>query len=283
MKIDFKEKTFEKYFSHEVARLTNITFSPDQCDENFLGFDDAFWLPLPWMIARAPFVRKSRWARMNGIDKKTFEKMGERFASRMPPFRFNLFVQYKRPDFLKTRGAGEWEHWHCPYYRYRITPHQQDVLAKIELQSQGRAATVYASPAFWQADDLWNNVQAGTVIANSNIASVGKLSGHGRYTYTSAGAKGKGHSEATEIESSALNLLISTGLEREALPFNTHIKRVAQLILEVVSASDIGAEQFERARMAVELGELDYTSIVGALTTIELFSDVFGASYLAVG
>jgi hypothetical protein len=34
MDSEFKEKTYEKYFGYEIARLTNHhTFSPDQCDE----------------------------------------------------------------------------------------------------------------------------------------------------------------------------------------------------------------------------------------------------------
>ncbi|MFD2250849.1 hypothetical protein FHS82_001395 [Pseudochelatococcus lubricantis] len=44
METEFKEKTYEKYFPHEVARLTNIMFSPNPCDEALLGVDDALWL-----------------------------------------------------------------------------------------------------------------------------------------------------------------------------------------------------------------------------------------------
>jgi hypothetical protein len=47
MLAEFKEKPYEKYFGIELGRRTNVTFSPDQCDEGFLGFDDAFFLPMP--------------------------------------------------------------------------------------------------------------------------------------------------------------------------------------------------------------------------------------------
>ncbi len=43
MKAQFKEKTYEKQFGIEIGRLTNIVYSPDQCDEKYLGFDDAFF------------------------------------------------------------------------------------------------------------------------------------------------------------------------------------------------------------------------------------------------
>lgn len=45
MDLEFKEKTYEKYFYGELCRQTQICYSPDQCDEHFLGFDDAFFLP----------------------------------------------------------------------------------------------------------------------------------------------------------------------------------------------------------------------------------------------
>jgi len=58
MLAEFKEKTYEKYFGFELARLTTVTFSPDQCDEAFLGFDDAFFLP--WELPRHQLLHISR-------------------------------------------------------------------------------------------------------------------------------------------------------------------------------------------------------------------------------
>jgi len=194
-----------------------------------------------------------------------------------------MFVQYKRPDFLKSSGAGEWKHWKCPYYRYNTTPHQQDALERIEIQSAGRAATIYASPAFWKADDLWSNALAEKISANSNIASVARLRGHGRYSYKSAGFVGKGHSEAADIESSSLETIANSGLSQEPLPFNTHVKRMASLIWATL-ADD--AESVQRIRMMGErigAGPLDDGSFSSALTAIELFSDLFESSYFAFG
>jgi hypothetical protein len=283
METEFKEKTYEKYFSHEVSRLTNISYSPDACDENLLGFDEAFLLPLPWMVSRTPFVRRGRWARMHGMDIRQLDQISDDFSRRLPPFRFNLFVQYKRPTFLQTRGAGEWENWGTPYYRYITTPHQQDLLEKIEQQSLGRAATIYASPAFWKSNDLWDNVKAQTIIENSNIASVGRLKGHGRYTYNSAGFQGKGHSEATDIESPAFESLIGRSQEGEPLRFNTHIKRAAKLIVETTRSIDDASPLYNQAYSALGIEEFDDRSFASALAVIEAFSDAFGVSYIAIG
>lgn len=283
MNIEFKEKTFEKYFSSEIARLTNIMFSPDQCDEFVLGFDDAFLLPIPELMRIAPFMRRRRWSRMRGILVSELNHVGDWISRRLPPFRFNLFVQYKRPDYLKTRGAAQWSDWQQAYYRYRTTPHQQDILEKTEAQSQGRAATIYASPAFWSAADLWTNVEAETIIENSNVASAARLKGHSRYSYVSPGHKGKAHSDTVDIESRPFEELITEGLENDELPLNQHLKKTATLINEVVQDSDSSAILFERAKSAIGVDQFDEDTIANALGTIEAFSDAFDLSYCAIG
>lgn len=192
MQTQFKEKTYEKYFGSELARRTNIIYSPDQCDEAFLGFDDAFYLPLSFARVRLPYMRRRRWRNMYGVSIRELENISPEMSRRMPPFRFNLFVQYKRPEYLSRASAQEWSCWDAPYYRYAPTPHQHEILRAIEQQSHGRASTVYASPAFWLADDLWTMVEEESVVENSNIVNVASLNNHSRFTYVSAGNKGKG-------------------------------------------------------------------------------------------
>jgi len=284
MDIEFKEKTFEKYFGHELARLTNITFSPDQCDEEVLGFDEAFFLAERWLFRVAPYVRGRRRARMRGIDPRTFNHIGEDLARMLPDFRFNLFLQFKRPVYLTSRGAGQWQDWKQSYYRYATTPHQQEALERIEAQSYGRAAAVYASPAFWRADDLWAHVRNGVVVDNSNMAGAGKLKGHGCYSYVSAGFSGKGHSETVDIESDPLPKIIGTGLERnEPLPLNQHLKKAAAAIVEATSGSDTVTPAFQQVRTALGIEEFDPNSLASAIDMIEAFSDAFGVRYMAMG
>ena len=284
MDIEFKEKTFEKYFGHELARLTKITFSPDQSDEEILGFDEAFFIPGRRLFRIAPYVRARRRARMHGIDSRRFNHIGEDLARRLPDFCFNLFVQFKRPVYLKSRSAGQWPDWKQSYYRYTITPHQQKALERIEAQSCGRAAVVYASPAFWRANDLWAHVQNGAVVENSNMAGVGKLKGHGCYSYVSAGFAGKGHSKTVDIESDPLPRVIRTGLElNEPLPLNQHLKKAAAAIVEATSSSDTITPVFQQVRTALGIEEFDPNSLASAIDMIEAFSDAFGVRYTAMG
>ncbi|UES36710.1 hypothetical protein [Roseibium aggregatum] len=284
MDIEFKEKTFEKYFGHELAKFTNISFSPDQCDEFLLGFDEAFFLPEEWLFRVAPYVRRRRRAHFTGISKEDFDRIGKEVSRLIPPLKFNLFVQFKRPAYLISRGAKQWDEWGQSYYRYKITQHQQEALERIDKLSYGRAATLYASPAFWSEDDLWMHAPNQAIVENSNIASAGRLKGHGHYSYISPGFTGKGHSEMVDIESDPLQRTINLGLEgNEELPMNQHIKKTAGAILAATEGGDLTAPIFHRFRTAFGLEELDSNSFYDAMGIIEAFSEVFSVRVYALG
>ena len=284
MDIKFKEKTFEKYFGHELARLTNITFSPDQCDEAMLGFDEAFFMPEEWFFRFGPYIRRRRRGQLTGIEIEEFNKLGKMTASHMPDFRLNLFVQFKRPKYLTTRGAREWSDWKQSYYRYETTPHQQEALERIDAQSYGRAATIYASPAFWQADDLWEHVRNNAVVEHSNMASAAKLKDHDHYSYIEPGYIGKGHSETVDIESDPRQQIIGAGSERnEPLPLNQHLKKTAAAIIEATSGSDLVTPVFQRVQTAMGFEDLNPNSLYDAMAIIRIFSEAFSVRYYAIG
>lgn len=284
MNIDFKEKTYEKYFSNEIARLTDTTFSPDQVDEGLLGFDDAFLVPIDWLRAHAFYFRASRGARMSGIRIQDHADLIAEFEHRMPPFHFNLFVQYKRPEYVRSHSALEWPNWRTAYFRYRITPHQQTLLDELDGRARGRAATVYASPAFWKATDLWARVKNSTIVASSNIACVARLRGHGHYTYRDAGSRGLGHSETSEISSPSLNEIIATGRSSgEPLPLSQHLKLTAKLIAEVIDESDSHSRAlYSMVRELRDRPDLPANSLAAALLTIEAFSKAFDVALFPV-
>lgn len=284
MDIEFKEKTFEKYFGHELARLTKISFSPDQCDEALLGFDEAFYMPGEWFYRFGPFVRRRRRRRLTGIEIDEFNKLGKEIARHMPEFKLNLFVQFKRPAYLTSRGAREWSDWKQSYFRYETTPHQQEALERIDVQSYGRAATIYASPAFWQAADLWEHVRNNAVVEHSNMASVAKLKDHEHYSYIEPGYIGKGHSKTVDIESEPLQQIMGIGFERNgALPLNQHLKKTAAAIIEATSGSDLVTPVFHQVQTAMGFENLDPNSLYDAMAIIRIFSEAFGVHHYAMG
>lgn len=285
---EFKEKTFEKYFGHELARLTNITFSPDQCDERFIGFDDAFLMPLHFMRDYLPYMRNSRRRRQHGLSLKEYDFRASKVSERLPDFKFNIFVQYKRPAYVDHFNGKEWSSWGHPYFRFDVTPHQQKILAGMEAQSHGRASVIYASAAFWTNDDLYKFSAAEEVVANTNISNVALLVGHGRYTYDSPGTLGIGHSEPEPIESTSIYQILERGQGQKGLTFTAHIKRTAadvKLALENEPQLMAAVEQVRSANFGNlfdELRDSDAESFIYALSTVEAFSEVFDVTFYAM-
>lgn len=264
--------------------MTNVFFAPGQVEEFVYGFDGAYLIPFRGIPFFFPYIRRARYLRqMHGLSLDNIEELHEHFGEALPDCRFNLFVQFKRPEFIKSSNAKEYPCWYSPYFRYDTTPHQQIALANIQEQSNGRAAVVYASPAFSASQDLHTLSHGGKVVENSNIVSVGLLTSHSRYSYVEAGFAGKAHSEAENINDDSLAQMVAMGLERqEQLPFSKHVKMAASIV-EAVAFEGTHRSEMLAALQAIE-GDL-YTdgSLSKALAMLVAFSDVFETSYYVLG
>jgi hypothetical protein len=286
---EFKEKTYETYFLAEVARLTNILYSPDQTEEGALGFDGSFFLPLPARRAVFPYVRFRRWRHLIGIPAGAIDDLGEELNSRLPPFRLNLFVQYKRPEWMKGSNATEWPSWSTPYYRYTIEAKQQGLLENIVGAAAGRAAVVYAAAAFRLNSELFAHAEAGTVVPNSNVASVEMLTGHERFTYMAPGSYGIAHSEPEAVEGPSLDTILARMDGNEGLPFTKHLKLTAQVI-EVAMGDDRELRDlWEASRRAIVGGDFAEAyprgrdTWIEAIISIMAFAQAFDVRVSAVG
>jgi hypothetical protein len=279
---EFEEKTYEKYFGHELARSARDTFSPGQVAEGDLGFDEGFFVP--WHIRNFWFrnLFPIRWLGLRGVFLADLEFLDDTLRHAMPGSRYNLFVQYKRPSYVKGHNAKEWGHWHRPYYRYPITDHQQLILEKLELASFGRAAVIYASPAFWTNVALFSNAKKKRVIAESNVAEVSKMVGHKCFTYADSGAFGVAHSEPEIVQSSSLGDILQRGVENERLSFRDHIRKTTKAIKTCFEDDELGLNNLETASETI-LYLIDGSrrrgrdgDFVGDLATIEAFCDLYG-------
>lgn len=286
---EFKEKTYETYFLAELARRTTVLYSPDQNDESLLGFDGAFWLPWDELPTMLPYRRFRRWRRLIGISASEIDTFGRELNNRLPPFRFNLFVQYKRPQYLFRSNAVEWTSWDGPYFRYGIVARQQELLRRVQSKAADRAAIVYAAPAFFRVHDLFSFASSGAIAANSNIASVGLVGAHGRFTFESAGNYGVGHSQPEPIKSPRFEEMVESGLGAEALPFTRHIKTIAGQIEAALSENDDDRSLWELARQTILGGSFEDTyprakdTFLEAILSIIAFSEAFDTRVTAVG
>lgn len=286
---EFEEKTYEKYFSHELVHGRLISYSPGQAAENVLGFDEAYLVPWHIFYEHFNFLLKPPLSRLAGIDPNELNVLATELGRQLPPLRLNMFVQFKRPEYLSSSRAGEYQHWGCPYYRYKITGHQQAILEKLHSVASDRSIVVYASPAFWKNAALFDAYKKRRIIANSNIVSVDKLSGHGRYTYVSPGGSGTACSAPVRIQSQELESAIAERLTGEEMPLDQHLKVTAYFIERALSDDPDAMQLLEQARAAI-IGERDDASKIGrpgdflySLLTIEAFCDAFGVSYHALG
>jgi hypothetical protein len=205
MECQFEEKQFEQHLNNALLRDKRLLYPPGQVLENTLGIDAAlfttnrdFWrvfndanMWIPWRQIRPGVFMDPKWWKGLEDNIKYF-----------PKFKFNVFLQHKRPEYLLRSTASEWEYWGSPYFRYDIVGHQQETLEELEIKVGGNGIVAYASPAFYGLENLWDSILHKTIVRQTNFAQVTKVSGHDAYTYISPGNKGKGFSsEPTDIES----------------------------------------------------------------------------------
>lgn len=194
----FEEKEFEGPLNLQLA-VQGRMWSPGQVLEKLVGFDAAllvhdavFWarngftapppgatvLPGWWPWASSVFLRRKR----------------------VPPsYPLNVFLQYKRPEYLSGGRASEWSHWKRPYFRVSIIRHQQRALVACANEVGRNGVVAYASPAFHSRTALFNHVEQQTLVANTHFANPRKLTGHSRYTYVGAKQRGKAHSKVVDV------------------------------------------------------------------------------------
>lgn len=232
MLVEFKEKTYEKYFSQEMTKMTNYTFSPDQNDEYYLGFDEAIWLAGPDLAYLAPYIRLRKFRKRIGLEIEELDNIPDKIWKKLPSFKCNLFVQYKRPEYMFRTHASEWGDWRSPYYRYSISNDQHEKLESIRQKGNGRVSVVYASPAFWSAKTLYNLSTKREIVDFSNIVCSGYVNGHSKYTYQNPGTIGKAHSESTDIESEGLTQIFESHAENENATIDQEMLRLSKNIDE---------------------------------------------------
>jgi hypothetical protein len=209
VKCQFEEKQYEQHLNNELLHRKQLLYVPGQVLEGRLGFDAALysrnrafwrlfdvppffpWFDGLWIASNRPGVQLCRewWSHL------------DQSLPYFPRFKFNVFVQHKRPEYLTISSANEWSHWNRPYFRFELTPHQQKALEQLESHAQNRAIVVYGSPAFVELAELWSAINDQKLIERSNFCQPSKLSGHHAYTFADPGRIGKAHSDTEDIES----------------------------------------------------------------------------------
>ena len=260
MKCEFEEKTYEQYHNIELLGKSKIFYPPGQVQENIFGFDSAlfstnrkFWKLwrkiLWWRSLLWPFVPSiPSGVYLNSIFWDDLKKVIDKEIG--VSFKFNIFIQYKRPEYLKSNRAKEFDYWKQPYYRYNIDIHQQQILSQIERLINDQAVVVYAAPAFHTFRELFKYFGEGRLIENSNYVKPSTLGNHQRWTYINSGTNGWAFSEPEMKESIKLMDYINFVKEntRESIigSNSEFISKTSSILVESIRNTEYLSKVFNR-------------------------------------
>ncbi|QDV73062.1 hypothetical protein [Botrimarina mediterranea] len=290
MDCEFEEKQYEQHLNNELLSRKHLLYVPGQVLEGKLGFDAAlfcrdrrFWELFDdfRFFGHFRFIRRLWYASSRSGVQLSVDWWREldQALPYFPRFRFNVFVQHKRPDYLVASSAGEWDQWNRPYYRYKIMSHQQKALEQLETLAGSKAIVVYASPAFAKLGELWSAVNNRQLIEKSNFCQPRKLSGHHAYSYVEPGRVGKAHSDAEDVESfdfyERFNVLSETAeLSEDNRAFLTQLGR---LVVEAIEDCGDLTDRFNAILATFDRREEN--DIIGSMSQISTFNFVVGTTW----
>jgi len=241
-KCDFEEDAFQQLVDGAIGRLTRIVTTPGRVTENVLGYDAAFFLPVDhFAAALGPHIAPHALSSPTGnplsvgitVDPAVWGSLTTINPAKIPPFRLNLFVQYKSPELLRGHNAAQWPSWLSPYYRFSMTPHQLAIMNKID-QFGPSALGCYCAPDFVDAQTLWKVTEAGNILDRAHFVRAQKLVSHGCYTYRTAKGTGVGFSEPEQIEPEDFSkMLLRAIADGRDMSLEEAILTASETILEV--------------------------------------------------
>lgn len=242
MYAEFEEKTYEQYLTSELVHSRRLCFPPGQVLEKIVGFDVAlrtsnhhFWKLFPHMY---PWWHRMFFMHPPGMYlRHEWWKELEREIDHFPQFKFNCFIQAKRPNRMVRSDAAEFGAWNKPYFRYDTFASQQQALESLAQETSGKAIVVYACPAFHTYSELWAAINSGRLVKETNFCEIAKLNGHGRYSFVSPGNYGVAHSEPTPIESRSFEEAL------EALQNQAPLQSNSAFLVETAEVIDTASEQ----------------------------------------
>lgn len=283
---EFEEKQYEQPLNNELAEKRKI-FPSGQVLESVIGIDAAlysknidFWkLFFTW--PPTPFMR--RWSKGVHLNRALWDDLKDSLDSAsFPKFRCNIFIQYKRPEYIFSPLGKEYRYWKQPYFRYGIIDHQQGCLYKLDQRTSGNAIVAYACAAFHSLSDLWQFVKDRKLVENSNFVQPQKINGHKRYTFTNRDILGFAFSkELAKIEKMDLLREIDTMLQQTpAFKSNSEfISSLSRLITGVVKELPNDFQKLHRS--IVEFRVPDH-ELARSIATISAFTFLTNISWAIV-
>jgi len=289
---EFEEKQYEQHLNIELLQGSNLIFPPGQHLENVLGFDAAlftrnknFWRHF---LGGYPWYRRFFRTYLNGLyfPQDAYE-LENAFNNDLPQFKFNAFIQHKRPERMVKETATEWDSWSQEYYRYKILDHQQNTLEILEQSVGNQGVVTYASPAFHTMQEFWSIHKSHSFIQSSNFCQPSKLIGHKAYTYIAPGTIGIAHSKPERVESKHLlnELERLSKIENKETQKNTEfISNSCELIETSLKAQEKYSALYSEIIKDLDEQQREAPKLLRDLYRLSAFKFVTGTSlYFGIG
>jgi hypothetical protein len=261
---EFEEKEFETPLVNQLLTGSRHVWAPGQVFEQYFGIDAAIYAcnPFFWrlfgrhQIPAGVVLDRLMWAPF-------WHNHGPSRDRHFPKFAVNLLLQTKRPQYLNgvdselslrgIKGA---------YWRFKITPHQQEILERLSTKMGNSAVVSYACAAFHEIRDLYGHIENGTLVENSNFVRASHMRGHAKWTYDEPGCRGVACSEMESIDDPPFakqlhqaGILAEQEIESEPDQAARNLHRLSMVADEVCKEKNdeknpIPEEFFRRMRMA---------------------------------
>lgn len=278
MRVNFEEKTYESYFNNELDKMSSFYFPPGQVVEGALGFDVSAQSKNGklWKILGHPYF-PFHGANLQDVARTLNRNIGHIIDS-IPNVKANLFIQYKKPEYITRPNGREWGSWGQKYFRYSINMDQQRVLESIDRNFGDRALVIYAAPAISSLNDLIQCKINGKIIDNSNFQKAIRLTGHSRNTYIQSGTHSKAFSEPKEIEKINLISEIESIEPTDATEASKFIQDTSATIIEILKKNAPYNAAF--IRLMEEYRELQEFKILYSHLVMKCFREITGIQWL---
>lgn len=287
---EFEEKEFESYFNLHLKPIMPSFWCPGQVLEGAIGFDGAAMIDLGhigYILGRINHSRYWHLRRGVRLDSGWVKDIFDVLDHAMPPYKFNFFAQYKRPERLTRSNADQWGSWRGPYYRYKVEGNQNRLLCKLESICGSGAVVSYCCPAFHTKKELWDANNVGQILHRTNYAPPSRLENHHTYSFVAPGARGKGHSEEEEIVGKTLEEMIALGNEANKPQPASGLVRMAGKAIHQAFAELGDSAKFAREMAAQLLVDVDRGSegfsLADAVAHVVSLRFAFGTSVMLMG
>ncbi len=264
MLAEFNERQYEIGFNKEISTQHEVWWTPSQYQEHWLGFDGAYLSNDPRIFQ---ILQASNIPRGIQFDRNFAYKMDRLF----PGSYFNLFVQHKRPEFIKSPRGKERAYWRKSYYRFNIDSQQQKLLEKLENGSSSNAVVTYACAAFYRMTDFCCHLKNESLIQSSNFVRPSRLAGHDRYTFDKPGSCGEAFSQHEFIEDSTLSERIAERIFEGGHPLSELIGIAASAATEAMAVDDVAYDLFQQIIEIATPSELMGNSVFRSLIMTQVF------------